>query len=138
MFVTLDITSGKFYQCSIWGFCRGISMFFTICLSKENVKAIKFLGILKKCVCKNKIYFCLKKKSNVLLLTYYRVYCLSFPWQQGLGSATCLDSLIVFLQWLQSWAKEVDNHSLSRSLLVFLNYFFLLAAPRLTTVYFEI
>ena len=72
-------------------------MFFTIYLSKENAKAIKFLGIFKKFVCKNKIYFCLKKKSNVLLLTYYRVYCLSFPQQQVLGSATCLDSLIVFL-----------------------------------------
>ena len=30
-------------------------------------KVIKFLGILKKYVSKTKIYFCLKKKRNVLL-----------------------------------------------------------------------
>ena len=32
---------------------------------KQNAEAIKFLGILKKYVSNNKIYFCLKKKSNV-------------------------------------------------------------------------
>ena len=32
---------------------------------KNNAEAIKFLGILKKYVSNNKIYFCLKKKSNV-------------------------------------------------------------------------
>ena len=42
----------KFYQCSIWGFCLGISMFFSICLGKKML---------------NKIYFCSRKKSNVLL-----------------------------------------------------------------------
>ena len=30
------------------GFCRGISMFFSICLSKKNAEAIEFLEILKK------------------------------------------------------------------------------------------
>ena len=55
----------KFYQCSIRGFCRGISMFFSIYLTKKNAEAIKFLGLLKKYVSKNKIYFCLKKKSHV-------------------------------------------------------------------------
>ena len=38
----------KFYQRSIWGFCRGISMFFSIWLGKKNAEAIKFLGIFKK------------------------------------------------------------------------------------------
>ena len=64
----------KFYKCSIWGYCRGISMFFSICVgkkikNKKNTEAIKFLGIwiLKKYVSKNKIHFCLKKKSNVSL-----------------------------------------------------------------------
>ena len=42
-------------------------MFLSICLSKNNTKAIKFLGILKKYASKNKIYIFLKKKSNVLL-----------------------------------------------------------------------
>ena len=41
-------------------------MFFSICLGKKNAVAIK-LGILKKYVSKDKIYFCLKKKSNVSL-----------------------------------------------------------------------
>ena len=57
----------KFYQCSIRGFCKVISMFHNICLSKRNAEAIKFLEILKKYVFKNKIYFCLKKKSNASL-----------------------------------------------------------------------
>ena len=37
-------------------------------INKNKLKeAINFLGILKKYVCMNKIYFCLKKKSNVSL-----------------------------------------------------------------------
>ena len=43
----------KFYQCSIWGFCRG--MFFSTCLGKKFAEVIKFLGILKKYVSENKI-----------------------------------------------------------------------------------
>ena len=50
-----------------WGFCWGISKFYSICLSKKNAKAIKCLEILKKYVAKNKIYFCFKKKRNVPL-----------------------------------------------------------------------
>ena len=38
----------KFYQYSIWGFCQGISMFFSTCLGEKNAEVIKFLGILKK------------------------------------------------------------------------------------------
>ena len=57
----------KFYQSSIRGFCRGNLCFLVSSSVKKNAKAIKFLGILKKYVSKNKIYFCLKKKSNVSL-----------------------------------------------------------------------
>ena len=35
---------------------------------KKNAEAIKFLETLKKHVFKNKIYFCLKKKSNASLI----------------------------------------------------------------------
>ena len=28
------------------GFCQGISMFFSICLGKENAEATKFLGLM--------------------------------------------------------------------------------------------
>ena len=35
--------------------------------AKKNAEGIKFLGILKKYISKNKMYFCLKKKRNVPL-----------------------------------------------------------------------
>ena len=57
----------NFCQCSIGGFCQGISMFFSICLLKKNAEVIKFLGILKKYVSNNKICFWSRKKSNISL-----------------------------------------------------------------------
>ena len=76
----------KFYQCSIWGFCRGIPMFFSICLGKKNAEVIKFLGILKKYVSKNKIYFCSRKKSNVslnkkVIFVFHTIFKLDFIMQ---------------------------------------------------------
>ena len=73
----------KFYQCSIRGFCRGISMFFSICLGKKNAEVIKFLGILKKYVSKNKIYFCSRKESNVslnkkVIFVFHTIFKLDF------------------------------------------------------------
>ena len=50
------------------GFCRGISMFFSICLGKKNAEAIQYLGIFKKYVSKNKKYFCLKEKKIFRLI----------------------------------------------------------------------
>ena len=44
-----------------------ISMFFSICLSKQNAEVIKFWGTLKKYVSDNKILFASGKKSNVSL-----------------------------------------------------------------------
>ena len=46
----------KFYQCSIWGFSWGISLFFSICLGKKYAEVTKFLGIFKKYVSKNNIF----------------------------------------------------------------------------------
>ena len=57
----------NFCQCSIGGFCQGISMFFSICLVKKNAEVIKFLRILKKYLSNNKICFWSRKKSNVSL-----------------------------------------------------------------------
>ena len=50
------------------GFCRGISMSFSICLGQKNAEAINFLGILKNNFSKNKkyIFSSTKKKRNVL------------------------------------------------------------------------
>ena len=51
------------------GKCRGISMFFSICLGKnKNAEAIKYLRISKKYIAKNEIHFCFKKKRNVPLI----------------------------------------------------------------------
>ena len=36
------------------GFCRGISMFFSICISKKNAEGIKCLKIFEKYVAKNR------------------------------------------------------------------------------------
>ena len=58
-------------------------MFFSICLGKKNAEVIKFLEIFKKNVSKNKIYFCLKKESNVLLsneviFVFHMIFNLNF------------------------------------------------------------
>ena len=60
--------------------------FFSICLGKNNAEAIEFLGILKKYVSKNKIYFCLKKKRSVLLnkkviFVFHMIFKLDFIMQ---------------------------------------------------------
>ena len=56
-------------------------MFFSgsIYLGKKNAEAIKFLGIFKKYVYKNKIYSCLKKKAIFHLIKSY--FCLSHDFQ---------------------------------------------------------
>ena len=58
-------------------------MFFSICLGKKNAEVIKFLGILKKYVSKNKIYFCSRKKSNVslnkkVIFVFHTIFKLDF------------------------------------------------------------
>ena len=61
-------------------------MLFSFCLSKKkkkNAEPIKFLGILKKYISKNKIHFCLKKKSNVslnkkVILVFHTIFKLDF------------------------------------------------------------
>ena len=58
-------------------------MFFSICLAKKNAEVIKFLGILKKYVSENKIYFCSRKKSNVslnkkVIFVFHTIFKLGF------------------------------------------------------------
>ena len=64
----LMIQSVSFTSAAFGGFCQGISMFFSICVNRKNAEVIKFFGILKKYVSENKIYFCSRKESNVLLI----------------------------------------------------------------------
>ena len=63
--ISFDNLISNFYECTIRGFCQDITVFFSICLGKKHAEAIQLLGILKKYVSQNKIYFCLKKKSNI-------------------------------------------------------------------------
>ena len=62
-------------------------LFFSICLNKKNGKAIKFLGMLKKYVSKNKIYFCLKKKkrnnqlNKKVIFVFHTIFKLDFTMQ---------------------------------------------------------
>ena len=79
--IIFDDSVREFYQCSVRNSHRqsadveafadaSVYLGFLIPASAKKIKnaeAIEFLGILKKYVSKNKIYFCLKKKSNVLL-----------------------------------------------------------------------
>ena len=58
-------------------------MFFSIYLGKKNAEVIKFLGILKKYVSDNKIYFCSRKKSNVslnkkVIFVFHTIFKLDF------------------------------------------------------------
>ena len=58
-------------------------MFFSICLGKKNDEVIKFLGILKKYISENKIYFCSRKKSNVslnekVIFVFHTIFKLDF------------------------------------------------------------
>ena len=67
MIISNDSIS-KFYQCNIPGFCQGIFMFLVSASGKKKKKKNaknQIIRNLKKYVSKNKIYLCLKKKSNV-------------------------------------------------------------------------
>ena len=75
----------KLYQCSILGFCGGIC-FIVSALAKKNAEVIKFLRILKKYVSENKLLFCSRKKSNVLLnkkviFVFHTIFKLDFMTQ---------------------------------------------------------
>ena len=50
-----------------WGFCQGISMFFSICFGKKNAKASEFLGIFKKYFSKNEKYIFLFSEEEKCL-----------------------------------------------------------------------
>ena len=84
----------KFYQCSIWEFCRGKSMFFSICLGKKkNAEVIKFLGILKKVCLREWNIFLLKKEKQCFTQKSY--FCLSSNFQTWFHNA---DHLLYYRQ----------------------------------------
>ena len=62
----LMIQSVSFTSAAFKAFTKAY-LSFLVSASAKNAGAIKFFGILKKYVCKNKINYCLKKKSNASL-----------------------------------------------------------------------
>ena len=89
----LMIQSVSFTSAAFEAFAEAYLCFFSICLDRKNAEAIKFPGILKINVSKNKIYFCLKKKSNVSLNK--KVICLSHNFQTWFYNA---DHLLYYPQ----------------------------------------
>ena len=83
----------KFYQCNIWGICRGISMFL-VSASARKYWGNEILRNLKKYVSENKIYFCWRTKSNVWL-NKKSYFCLSHDFQTWFFKA---DHLLYYLQ----------------------------------------
>ena len=91
-----------------WGFAEVYLCFLMSVSAKRIAEAI---GILKKYVSKSKIYFCLKKKSNVLLNKNY--FCLSHNFQTWFHKADhllychrCLYSLFILFCSLISVSKK--------------------------------
>ena len=77
------IQSVSFTSAAFEAFAEAYLCFFSICLDRKNAEAIKFPGILKINVSKNKIYFCLKKKSNVslnkkVIFVFHTIFNLDF------------------------------------------------------------
>ena len=63
----------RFYQCSIWGLCWGISMFSSIWLYKKKPR-IKFLGILKNTSARIKYIFVKKEKQYFEHFEYFQTW----------------------------------------------------------------
>ena len=61
------IQSVSFTSAAFEAFAEAYLCFLVSASAKKNAEVIRFLGILKKYVSKNKIYFCSRKKSKILL-----------------------------------------------------------------------
>ena len=89
-------------------------MFFSICLGKKNAEVIKFLGILKKYVSKNKIYFCSRKKSNVslnkkVIFVFHTIFKLDFITQIIyciIHRCLCSHFMLFFISVSKKWTIE--------------------------------
>ena len=62
----LMLQSVSFISAAFKAFAKAY-LFFSICLGKNNADLIKFIGIFKKCISENKIYFCSRKKIHFSL-----------------------------------------------------------------------
>ena len=61
------IQSVSFTSAALEAFAEAYLCFLVSASAKKNAEVIRFLGILKKYVSKNKIYFCSRKKSKISL-----------------------------------------------------------------------
>ena len=61
------IQSVSFTSAAFEAFAEAYLCFLVSASAKKNAEVIRFLGILKKYVSKNKIYFCSRKKSKISL-----------------------------------------------------------------------
>ena len=59
--------SASFTSAAFEAFAEAYLCFLVSASAKKNAEVIRFLGILKKYVSKNKIYFCSRKKSKISL-----------------------------------------------------------------------
>ena len=77
------IQSVSFTSAAFEAFAEAYLCFLVSASAKKennNAEAIKFLEILKKYVCQNKIYFCLKKKRAIFCLIK-SYFCFSHKFQ---------------------------------------------------------
>ena len=77
------IQSVSFTSAAFEAFAEAYLCFLVSASAKKNAEVIKFLGILKKYVSKNKIYFCSRKKSNVslnkkVIFVFHTIFKLDF------------------------------------------------------------
>ena len=77
--IILMIQSVSFTSGALEAFAEAYVCFLVSASAKKIAVPIKLLGILKKYVSKGKIYFCLKKKSNVslnkkVIFVFHRIF----------------------------------------------------------------
>ena len=79
----LLIQLARFTSAAFEAFAEAYLCFIVSASAKKNAEVIKFLGILKKYVSKNKTYFCSRKKSNVslnkkVIFVFHTIFKLDF------------------------------------------------------------
>ena len=106
------IQSVSFTSAAFEAFAEAYLCFLVSASAKKNAEVIKFLGILKKYVSKNKIYFCSRKKSNVslnkkVIFVFHTIFKLDFI-TQIIYCIThrCLYSLFILFCSLVSVSKK--------------------------------
>ena len=119
------IQSVSFTSAAFEAFAEAYLCFLVSASAKKNAEVIKFLGILKKYVSENKIYFCSRKKSNVslnkkVIFVFHTIFKLDFITQIIYCIIhRCLYSLfILFLFSYISFYETEHRHNVNPSLFI--------------------